>query len=339
MLTVCLQDLPYVRFVYSTDWHLSATPPGKRTGNYAGEILDKIMFAGQVSKEKNAYSLCGGDVFHQKNPKASGNTFGLANYLINTIRNSHNHGQVWGTHGNHDLTADRMESIPDQPFGTICAAEVYNDISAVGSVLFMSQNDGSGINVQVDAFPYQTDDLAALKLILSAAPRDPRARYRVALLHQYGDPGDQGSMFGHPTIGFNQMADSDYDVALWGHDHSRTEPVTVGKCTHVRLGSLSRASLAEDEVDRPVNLAFLSFMDKGIGFKEIPVPVKPLKIAFTAAAAPVEKVHKTEEVTTFFKEMDDAVSSITSSDPWEVMRELSGEDRKVYNLAVELCGG
>jgi hypothetical protein len=80
-------------------------------------------------------------------------------------------------------------------------------------------------------------------------------------------------------------------------------------------------------------------MDKGIGFKEIPVPVKPLKIAFTAAAAPVEKVHKTEEVTTFFKEMDDAVSSITSSDPWEVMRELSGEDRKVYNLAVELCGG
>jgi hypothetical protein len=203
----------------------------------------------------------------------------------------------------------------------------------------MSQADGLGINVQVDAWTYQTDDLKALELVLSAAPRDPRAQYRVALLHQYGDPGDQGSMFGHPTIGFNQMASSDYDVALWGHDHSRTEPVTVGKCTHVRLGSLSRASLAEDEVDRPVNLALLGFRKEGVGFKEIPVPVKPLQIAFTAAAAPVEKVHKTEEVATFFKEMDAAVSSITSNDPWEIMRELSGADKKSYDLAVDLCGG
>lgn len=94
-----------------------------------------------------------------------------------------------------------------------------------------------------------------------------------------------------PTIGFNRMANSDYDLALWGHHHSRVAPSQDGNCMHVRLGSLSRASLAEDEVDRPVAAAMFTFRPDKVGFKEIPVPVRPLQIAFAMRIYPHDEQH------------------------------------------------
>jgi hypothetical protein len=48
-----------------------------------------------------------------------------------------------------------------------------------------------------------------------------------------------------------------------------------------------------DEVDRPAAVAMFTFKPDKVGFKEIPVSVKPLQIAFTAADKQVEKVRPT----------------------------------------------
>ena len=75
-----------------------------------------------------------------------------------------------------------------------------------------------------------------------------------------------------------------------------------------------------------------------IALTEIDVPVKPLEIAFRQADREVEKVHQSAEVVRFFKEMDDAVQTIESTDPREIMRQLCPVDEpELYNLAVELC--
>jgi hypothetical protein len=158
-------------------------------------------------------------------------------------------------------------------------------------------------------------------------------------MHQYGDPGDLPMMYGHPSIGFNRMADCDYDVALWGHNHSRTNTVQVGNCTHVRLGSLSRASIAEDEVDRPIAAAVFSFTSEGIKYQEKLIPAKPLAVAFTIADRLVEKVRDSEDVTKFFARLETAVADIESNDPRQILKNLCPvEELSVYDLACDVCG-
>lgn len=328
-------DHSVVSVVFTADWHLSEIPPGKRTDTYADEILGKIHFVGELARKLKGVTLCGGDVWHQKRPQAAGNTFALANRLIEELR-QHPFGRAFGTHGNHDIFQDRVDSLPAQPLGNLIAAQVYHDLSTE-SVIFENQ-DGS-VRVQVDAYPFTSDDMAALERVLHAAPREPGVTHRVVLMHQYGDPGDAPSLYGHPTIGFNRMAGCDYDVALWGHDHSRTNTVTVGRTTHVRLGSLSRASLAEDEIDRPIAAAVFSFTPDGIKFREQFVPAKPLAVAFTIADRAVEKVRESDEVTQFFAKMNVAVAAIHSNDVREFVRSLCPPDEMdIFELTVDLCG-
>ncbi len=348
-----------IKAVFTTDWHLSDQPPGRRTENYREEVLAKVRFAIDHANKIGAVSLCGGDVYHNKNPKnLRANSHALQTRIEEELHRAAA-GTVFGVHGNHDLQHDRVDSIPGQPLGALIASGAFTDLSTE-SVIF--ENADGSLRVQVDAYPYLSNDMEALERVLHAAPREAGVNYRVVLMHQYGDPGDAPSLFGHPTIGFNRMADCDYDLALWGHDHSRTEPVTVGNCTHIRLGSLSRASLAEDEVDRPINAAVFAFTPDQIKFKELPLPAKPLEIAFTDANRAVEKVKESDTVTEFFYEMDASVTGIESTDPREVLLQLCGGkrdalesspdalvldevtdsapvfDKPLFDLTLELCG-
>jgi hypothetical protein len=324
-----------VNFTYITDAHMSATPLGRRQATYASEILAKFEFVREVTEKLNGVCLNGGDVYHAKNPASPMNTHALNTRLIECF-GKFPLGRHFGNHGNHDLWGDRPDSIPKQPLGVLLAAGVYQDLS-LESVVF--ENKDGSIRVQVDAFPYSSDDIVTLNRVLTAPPREAGVTYRIVILHQYGNPGNQGSMFGHPTIGFNQMADCDYDIALWGHDHSRCEVVTVGNTTHIRLGSLSRASIAEDEANRPVSVAVLSCTSERIKFVEKQIPVRPLVEAFTEGSLPVERVTRSADVLQFFASVDQAVGAIEFTDPREVLRSLCPvEDKTLLDLTFALCG-
>jgi DNA repair exonuclease SbcCD nuclease subunit len=343
-LRVIKLDTEIVRIVFTTDWHLTDQPPGRRTKGYREQIMAKIEFVRDLTVKSQAVGLMGGDVFHAKDPSAEGSSFSLMNRLISVLDGFYL-GRVFGVHGNHDLWADRVTSLPHQPFGTLTAACVFDDLS-VQSVIFENK-DGSS-RVQVDAYPYTSDDLFALDRVLAAPPREPGVTHRIVLMHQYGNPGSDPTMHGHPIIGFDRMANCDYDFALWGHDHSRTETVKVGNCTHIRLGSLARAALAEDQVDRVIAAAVLSFKGTKVGFKEVEVPTQPLEVAFTTGDKAMSKVNDSEDVlafkndiagnetATFLNEMDIAVGDIEVSDPLEVMQRLCPvEEKNILDLAIE----
>jgi len=326
-----------VRLEYDTDWHLSDQPPGNRTGNYREEILAKIRFTVDLCHKIGAVKLCGGDTYHKKSPYNVGaNSHALQTRLQEELRRAPL-GTVFGVPGNHDLTMDRWDSIPNQPIGALIASGAFTNL-ADESVIF--ENRTGTVRVQVDAYPYCHDDMEALERVLNAAPREPGVDYRVVLMHQYGNPGESPTMFGKPIIGFDRMANCDYDLALWGHDHSRTETVQVGNCTHVRLGSLSRASLAGDEVDRPIAAAVFTISEKGVRYKEVTIPAKPLNIAFVDGDRKVVKVDESREVTDFFTAMDTAVAEVESENPRDVVYALCPvEERHIADLVVELCPG
>ncbi len=228
-----------VTLVYTTDWHLSEKPIGRRRDNYKQAILDKINFTSDLAWKVNGVGLCGGDVFNYKRPDHPCNTVSLIVDALHAMRNFPT-GCVYGGIGNHDLFFDRMDSLPNQPLGLLIATGAYHDLTQQ-PVIFTDKKESFG--VMVEAFPYEHDGSRNVERIMNAPLRPPLATYRVGIVHQYGEAGNRGTLWGASKIGYNELADSDYDFLLWGHDHSRKETITVGNTTHINLGSLARAVL------------------------------------------------------------------------------------------------
>lgn len=323
-----------VNFVYSTDWHFSEIPIGRRKDDYKSAILEKLEFIRHMTERLNGAALCGADVFHYKNPKHVGNSLNLLIAVFGVLRRFPQ-GCVYGSVGNHDLMNDRMESLPHQPLGLLIQVGAYHDLNRE-PVLFV--NSDESIRVLVETFPYAEAEPTLVRLKRSGA-RPPEATYRIGIVHAYGHPGEGRYMFGTETrtIGYDEIADIDYDYLLWGHDHSRHETTTVGKCTHINLGSLARAAYSYDECERPVVATVLSFAADGVRYKEMPIPVKPLEVTFVTADKGMEQVRKSEEVKEFFSAMDEAVEGIQSTDPRVVINEVCKDDPKLAELVMELC--
>lgn len=322
-----------VNFAYSTDWHTSTKPPGRRQDDYQSAILKKIKFVCDLAHRIHGVGLCGGDVFHVKNPKSSANSFSLLFPLLLLLRQFPT-GRVYGSIGNHDIMYDRMDSLPQQPLGILVAAEAYHNLNDE-PVLFV--NEDESVRVLVETFPYEHTGEGALNRLLASGKCPPEATHRIGIVHAYGEQGNGGGMFGE-AIGYNQVQHLDYDYLLWGHDHSRHDTIKVGNVTHINLGSLARAAYDYDEVDRPVVAALLSFATDGVRYKEKEIPVTPLNIAFKAADKPVEDVSKSDEIKEFFAVMDAQVGDLETTDPNEIIKALCPvDDPKLLSLVKELC--
>lgn len=332
MKTVKLQH-DKVNFVYSTDWHTSTRPPGRRQDDYQAAILSKVQFVCDLTHKLHGIGLCGGDVFHVKNPKSPANGFSLLFPLLRLLRQFPT-GQIYGAVGNHDITYDRMDSLPQQPLGLLVAAGVYYNLNDE-PVLFV--NEDESVKVLVETFPYE-HGAETLARLLQTDKRPSGVTHRIGIVHAYGEPGNGGDMFGEPKIGYNQIKHLDYDFMLWGHDHSRHDTVEVGNITHVNLGSLARAAYDYDELDRPVVATIISFAADGIRYKEKEIPVTPLNIAFKAVDKPVEDVSKSDELKEFFAVMDAQVGDLETTDPNEIIKALCPvDDPKLLSLVKELC--
>ena len=334
-----------VNFVWSTDWHLSAVPPGRRADDYQQAILDKLAFLLELTNKVEGVCLCGGDVFHIKNALSLANRLNMLIEVLHCLR-LFPEGKVFGAVGNHDLGyGERMDSLSGQPLGLLIAAGAYYDLSDEPVIFRSTPHDVytdtnvPGVDdvwVMVESFPYGPAE-DTLRRIL-ASKRHPTATHRVGIVHSYGQPGKGGTMFGEPTIGYDQVAEADFDFLLWGHDHSRIETEKVGNVTNVHLGSLSRAALDTDEKERPVSCAILSFAGDGVRYKEKEIPVKPLKAVFVSADKGVRTTDRSKEMKEFLAKMEEAVGGMEASDPAEALRMLCPDDAALLALAKELCG-
>jgi DNA repair exonuclease SbcCD nuclease subunit len=322
-----------INLVWTTDWHFSDVPPGRRRDDYRLALLDKLAFVRNLVEKLHGAALCGGDVFHHKKPQHPGNNLRVIIDLIRALQKFPQE-RVFGAVGNHDISFDRMESLPRQPLGLLMEVGAYHNLNKE-PVIFTNQDES--VKVSVETFPY-AEGAETIQNIHNAGPRQPGVNFRIGIVHAYGHVGDAGSMFGTRTIGYNELDGNDFDILLWGHDHSRHGVDEVGKTTHVNLGSMARAALSWDEIDRPVVAAILSFQPDGsFQYGEKNIPVKPIEQVFAAADKGVEQVAKSEEITNFFADMDEAVQGIEVNDPRAVIKELCKDDPKLESLILEIC--
>lgn len=330
-------QLPHkkINLIFGTDIHISATPPGRRADNYMEAIFSKLDFVKRTTEENNGVFICGGDIFHIKNPRSPSNPLSMIERLINLF-GSFPTKAIYSAVGNHDLSYDNMGTLPGQPMGILIASGVCHNL--VKEPVCFTNGE---VKVLVESFPYCSEE-ELLPILLATGPRPEGIDYRIGVIHAFGHPNPTDATFGksdfpYNPIGYKQLANLDYDVLCWGHDHSRKETVTVGGITHVNFGSIARAALIQDEVDRPVCLALLSCSKDKLGYKEIEIPVKPLDVVFDKADKAVSSAKSTDEVTDFFSTLNSSINEIDSSDPREVIEKLCKNDKVLYDNILEIC--
>jgi hypothetical protein len=113
-----------------------------------------------------------------------------------------------------------------------------------------------------------------------------------------------GSMFeGEDIIRYSDLVDTAPDLYLFGHWHKDQGVEHIGGKTFVNIGSLTRGSLSQDEVQRQPSCAILTASrDKGLEVQVVRLRVKPAEEVFD--------VEKRQRVETRTMEMDAFVSTL-----------------------------
>lgn len=323
-------DSNNIELLFITDLHLSDRPPGKRTDGYRRQLLNKLRFVGQEAHKRNAVVLCGGDVFHVKNPNSPANSLSIIVEIMEILK-TFPHGKMFGCYGNHDVSFDRKDTLKNQPLGVLVEAGVYELLN--DNPLTIESKEASAY---IQTWDYMEGE-PLLASILASKPLENPVDYRIGIVHGTGVPGNSREQFGSFFIGYEQLKDIDFDLLLWGHDHTRTETQTCGSVRHINLGSMSRAALSEDEVDRKVVIAGMTLSKESGKTYEIEIPVVETSKVFRTEDAKMEKVEVSKEVQKFFKKMESSLDEVESDDPRKVIETLCGEDKELADLSKELC--
>lgn len=323
-----------VNLVWITDIHLSALGPGRRSDEYRVQIFDKLRQVAKISRDNKAVCLVGGDVFHIKNPHAKANTHALIREAVEVFGSFHG-GCVYGCVGNHDIQFDRMDTLLSQPLGVLMEAGVYRALNGDPLIIEVNEEEKAWkILVETWDFQDQEETYLALK---NSGKRPDDVEYRLGIVHASGCTGDTRDFFDSPIIGYNQLKELDFDILLWGHDHTRTETEQCGNVTHINLGSLARAALSMDEADRPVSAVLIRLRPEGAKIKEIPLKILPLEQAFRTEDKKILQMAGSADMKEFFADLSESVEEIESTDPITVIDALCKDDQKLCSHVKEAC--
>lgn len=253
-----------IRFLTSSDEHLSDVAPGFRKDDYRNAILSKIRYQGLIGNKSNINALLrGGDFFHHK---AANRT---THSTIQLTADIHKEFQfpTYALAGNHDMSNNQLESVfSQQPLGVLYKTGVF---SRLNDTIFESGSLKCRV-VGVDFTPDMGfDDLSRL------VQKREDDGYVIAVVHALAEhnPKDKTSEFFHETVFdyrdlvFNNCP----DVYVFGHYHKDQGIQEVMGTKFVNLGSISRGSLTFENLNRTPKSSLITINSQGISIEEVPM--------------------------------------------------------------------
>ena len=339
-----------INLVWRTDIHFSDKSPQSRTDNWKEALLDKISQVGEIAREVKAHAvLDGGDLFHVKSP---GRT---SHELVRSIMEAQSTYPcpTYACIGNHDVVYGDYTYIHQQPLGVLFSSGVLNRLYDEHEVTFEAFNNSNHCNpfrpgrpawvesfkVRVVGIPYHGvrydwDRFTSIK----KGDED----YLVVVAHVLASEKG-GSMFeGEDIIKYSDLKSLDPDVFCFGHwhkDQGVTE-ISPGKWV-VNVGSLSRGSLSQDNLDRVPRCAVLGFSESGIN-----IETRDLKVAATSEIFDLEGKERQEAqsdvIESFVGKLDGSFELNKGEDLSEIVQglDISTEVReRVVNYIERAQGG
>ncbi len=264
-----------INLVWRTDVHLSDRAPSSRTDDWADAVFDKLGQVRDLAREVNAAAIIdGGDFFHIKSPGRNSHA------LVHRTAEHHSTYPcpVYCTPGNHDAVYGDYSFLPQQPLGVLFSTGVFKRLYDEHEAVFeRTDKYGDTVKVRVVGIPYHgtTYDMERFTSI-EKGDEDILICVAHVLASHKG-----GTMFeGEDIIKYADLVDTAPDVYLFGHWHKDQGVEEIGGKQFVNIGSLTRGSLSQDNMDRIPSAAVLRCTEKGVEIEVKPLNVRPAEEVF-----------------------------------------------------------
>jgi DNA repair exonuclease SbcCD nuclease subunit len=297
-------------FITANDIHISDKPPRSRIDDFRETVLGKIHQAGiACNKLKADAMLLAGDLFNIKDPPK--NSHCLNQNLIREFKQFN--CPIYSIEGNHDLVANQLDSISEQPLGVL-----YEDKTLIK--LREHTIEKNGYKVSLIGIPYIDElDLSTVQI-----PAKGDCTTQICLLHLYA--GLKGGMlYKERLYGYDELEKLSPDIFVIGHYHIDQGVYEQNGKHFVNIGSLTRGTLSEEDLAHRPQIGFIRITIDDHGNPSYTVKTIALKIK---PAAEVFDLDKKKEEIKEDKEMKDFIDKLSS----EVVNNTKDEVKDIDEL-------
>jgi len=254
-----------------------------RTDDWTTTLLGKLDQVRRVAEAVGAVGvLDGGDFFHIKSPSRN------SHRLVQQAAELHASYPcpVYADIGNHDCVYGNIDYLDQQPLGVLYASGVFQRLYDEHEAVFEDEPDvhghmgvpsEPGIKVRVVGVPYHgtSYDMERLSSI-----KKGDEDFLVCVAHLLASPRG-GTMFeGEDIVKYSDLMGMAPDVFCFGHWHKDQGVVQVGEKTIINIGSLSRGTLSQDDLERKPACAVLTFARDGVKVNVVRLKVRPTDEVF-----------------------------------------------------------
>lgn len=229
--------------VIRTDEHVSDKPPESRTDDYLETCLDKLTQIGDIARDVDAdLVIDNGDTFHNKSAREN------SHLMVSKVIDVHRDYPcpVYQNPGNHDFPYSNVDFVRRQPLQVLFSSGVFNRLDDV------TLTDGQECSVRFVGFPYQ-NDYAESDIDPDRGDED----HLVACAHCYASKTG-GDMFGNePILSYEELKHNSPDGFVFGHWHIDQGIEKWDDAWFMNLGSMTRGSLTEDNLERIPRIGIL----------------------------------------------------------------------------------
>ena len=274
-----------IKLLWGTDPHFKDLNPVSRIDNWAETLLDKFRQIGDLSRKHQVDAvILGGDIFDISTPSLTSHA--LVQRLIEEFKDIFT-CPVYSNVGNHDVKYQQLRFLDQMPLGTLFSSGVFQRCYNEHEASFLDFEDDQVVRIVGVPYHGVRYDYRYFEKIKR------RGKEKIiCLAHVLASPTG-GKMFeGEDIISYKTLPDicPEADVITFGHWHKNQgiQQLPSGQWV-VNIGSLSRGSLCEDNIDRIPSVALIK-VGKEIEIEEIPLKIKPANEVFD-----LEKREREEE--------------------------------------------
>lgn len=278
-------------FITANDIHISDNPPRARRDDFRASILNKLSQMGAACNKLDAdAAIIAGDLYNLKNPAR--NSHRLNQELIKVFKSFR--CPIYMIEGNHDLTANNLDSIENQPLGVLFA-----DGTLIKLREEILQKDGH--KILLFGVPYKDDiDIDKIRV-----PELSGVNSSICVLHLNAAPV-QGILFKERIYGYKELAQIGADVYVLGHYHIDQGIEKIDGKHFINIGCMGRGVLAEETLNHEPQIGFIKISIEGtkkeISTQSIKLKVKPASEIFDLKKREEEQ-KESEEIKLFVEKL------------------------------------
>lgn len=324
-----------IRILWRTDVHCCDQTPSSRTDDWGETVLGKLTEVGEIARAHNCDAvLDGGDFWNDKTPIRT------SHRMVTRVAAVHSHYPcpVYCNVGNHDVRLAQIDNLDESPLETLFASGVFRRLYDEHELVL----EREGVKVRVVGVPYHGPryDLERFKRI---ERRDED--WLVCAAHVLASP-QGGEMFKNEDIlRYSELSElmPGVDVFLFGHWHKNQgiEAIGGGKFV-VNVGSLTRGSLTQDNLERKPGVVVMGFWPRDTGIPPsldfVPIKVRPASEVFDVDKRAQEEV-RASMIDTFVESVKRELRSTSQKPYLELLGDMEIPDRVRERTLAYIEGG